>query len=142
MPLILPPYVAVSPDGKHILQEEFAYTYPGKGVTRWNITYAKQLVSAGFVIGLPIEIAREQMHAIITRNEFDIRKLVHVDDSEPGIAAPLVHKGQIIYQLIDGVHRCAKAYFGGRPFRAHLLTDKASRACWIDGPLELMPWGK
>jgi hypothetical protein len=137
----VPPFVVLAVDG-NVWAETYTFTCPGQEPpTRWNVSYAKQLVGCGCIVAT-VDIDRQTMMDISTRNEWNPAKLPYVDPSDPGIAAPFVHEGALIYILIDGTHRCVKALQQGVPFRAHLLTDDAARACHIEGPKERMPWSE
>jgi hypothetical protein len=115
---------------------------PADGLASWDVTIAKQLVAAGHIEAC-VEIPRDIMQGIADRNEEWIpAKLDAADPSVPGISVPMVLDGHIMYQLIDGNHRIAKALREGRTFQTYLLTAEASRACLIHGPAHRMPWGQ
>lgn len=118
--------------------EEYRYTVPGHGMLVWHITRAKEQVAAGHVVAC-VEMSREEMANTIARCEWDESHLLEVDITLPGIAAPFIWDGRIIYVPIDGIHRLVRAYREGKPFYFQLLTDAASRACLIEGPRELIP---
>lgn len=126
----------VVPAGEH---ECFNFIFVDGATAAWDVTLAQAFVAMGHTIALS-EIGREAMQAIADRNSWDPAKLDRVDPAQPGISVPIVHEGQVIYQLIDGMHRNARALRDGLPFSAYLLTDEASRACLIYGPAERMPW--
>ena len=129
----------IVPAGTH---ESFRFTFdePQDGDAIWDITLAQACVIAGHTVAC-VEIPRSEMQSIAERNEWDPARLDAVDPAVPGIAVPLVCDGRVMYVLVDGMHRNARALRDGRPFKAHLLTDDASLACLISGPAHRMPWG-
>lgn len=127
------------PAGRH---ESFRYQIPGEPDILWDVTIARAALEAGYLL-TEVEIPRSEMQEIANRNAWDPVKLDAVDPAIPGIGAPLVlPQLGVIYVLIDGLHRNARALRDGLPFRARLLTDDAARACFLEGPLHLMPWGQ
>lgn len=125
----------------HVKLETFCYNVPGYPPIRWNVNAAKWAVANGGTIAL-VDITPEMMRDVAAKNSWDEAHLANVDPSVPGIGAPFVWGGGIIYVLIDGIHRNARALREGKGFKAHLLTDEAARRCLIEGPLALMPWGQ
>ena len=119
--------------------ETFRYTIPGHGTLIWNVSAAKDAIAAGQVL-TRVPIAREQMAGIVAKNEYEEARVAMVDPSRPGIGAPFLWEGRVEYLLIDGTHRCVKAYRMGVPFEVDLLTDEAAKACLIVWPLGLMAW--
>lgn len=122
--------------------QTFHYDVPGYARCWWDINLAREEADAGHLVATA-EIDRDQMQEISERNEFDEAKVELVDDSLPGIGAPLRIPPQfgtgIAYILIDGTHRCIKALRHGRIFKARLLTDEAADRCWIAGDERLRP---
>lgn len=116
--------------------ETFEYTIEAVGSILWNVTLAKQLIERRY--HAVVDIAVSDMQDIVERNEYDPNHLKNVDPTCPAIAAPILWEKKIIYVMIDGIHRCARALQDGLPFQAKLLTDDDARACWINGPMELM----
>ena len=88
--------------------EIFVYTVPGKGDITWDISEAKKRIKEAVLY--QIEIDRENMEEIIERYGFDATRLDSVDPIEPGIATVIKYKGKYSLIMIDGVHRCARAY--------------------------------
>lgn len=107
----------------------FEYTFYRGGLIIWNIDKAKELIAQGkFVTELPIE--PEQMRIIVERYDSDPAHYDDVDPSIPGISAPIINDdGSIIYVLIDGIHRCGRAFRDGLGFSARFLSDEDSRSC-------------
>ena len=127
------------PAGVH---ESFRFTFEnGDGDALYDITIAKACVVAGWTVAC-VEIPRAMMADIAERNEWDPARLDRVDPAIPGIGVPMLLDGAVIYALVDGMHRNARALRDGLPFKAHLLTDDAAQACLIAGPLHRMPWGR
>lgn len=107
----------------------------------WNINQAKVEVATASSVIATVEIERDQMQIIATRSEFDEAHLPRVDITQPGIGAPVVlPDGSVAFILIDGTHRCVRAYREGRPFFARLLTDEAAARCVITAPEGRLPW--
>lgn len=127
--MALPIFTVVSLDGAHCAVETFLFTPEnGEPPIRWNVSYAKQLVAAGYYVALkPVD--RETMQQISERNSWDPAHVETVDETTPGIAAPYLHEGTLIYILIDGIHRCVKALRKGTSFHAYLLSYEAETAC-------------
>jgi hypothetical protein len=132
-----------------LLRDPFVETYmfhTNAGETAfYNISMAEEIVRRGLEQGLKIqivEIDRHNMQGIVERNGWD---QAHVDEttlSTPGLAAPVRGlDGQVFYLLIDGTHRCVRAYQRGLPFFAYLLPDPAAKACCLFASPGLMPWG-
>jgi hypothetical protein len=118
----------------YAILETFRYKFPtGEPDIVWDIGAARQAVTAGAILSPePVKIEPAMMREISEANEWDPARLDHADPDEPGIAAPILDEGQIIYILIDGQHRNARALRDGKPFSAYLLTDQASRACVLE----------
>ncbi len=116
--------------------ETFRFEIPDVGIILWNITLAKDLIEQRSQD--IIEIVKEEMVKIVLRNEYDHDHSNHVDPSIPGIGAPIVFENTIIYMLIDGIHRCARALRDNVPFYARLLTDDDARACILQCPEEVL----
>jgi hypothetical protein len=116
------------------LQQVFRYTLDtGEPDIVWDINKAKAMVAAGLVEWpQPQPITLAMMQEIADANEWEPEHVDEVDPSRPGIAAPILHQGQVIYILIDGHHRNARALREGRSFSAYLLTNEASRACVVE----------
>jgi hypothetical protein len=120
--------------------ETFTYEVPGYQPVRWDILQAKAHVQAGHVL-TRLTLSRETQQDIADRNTWDPAKLDQSDPTVPGIAAPLVYDGRtVMYVLIDGLHRNARALRDHRPFQAYLLTDAAARDCVLEGDPRLLPW--
>ena len=120
--------------------ETFTYEIPGYGTLHWNVTHAQRAVAAGQVEA-HVTVDREQLAAIAAKNEWTQARVDQADPTIPGIGAPVIWQGQIIYILIDGTHRAVRAHQTGVPFEADLLTEAASRACLIAGVPGLIPGG-
>ena len=138
----------LGPDGKLYVEyvggddfkvEEYVHHIDGYPPLRWNVTLAKALVRQGQVL-TTVDVPREELVNITTRNEWDPAHAALVDCAQPGIAAPIIWEGRLTYMPIDGTHRCARALQLGVPMRMQLLTDDAAKRCY-SGPVELMPWG-
>lgn len=122
-----------------VKHESFTYEIPGHGKIIWDVTTARERADAGG-IAATVMIDKEQMELIARNNDWQASKLAHVDIAIPGIGAPMVWQGQIIYVLIDGTHRCVRALHEGKPFEARLLSDDAARQSVLFAPAGLMPW--
>lgn len=128
--------------------EWFEYRIEGEpGTLIWNVTKARALVASGHGTFDCVPISREVMQDIANQNEWDPSHVAKADPALPGIASPLIVPNNlhgmvgdrvIIYQIIDGIHRCVRALQLGLPFSAHLLTDEAARACY-QGPTGYIP---
>lgn len=118
----------------------FTYEVPGFAPVHWDITFAIAEAEAGHVVAT-VAIEPEHMAAIRAGNAWDAAKLDTVDPTIPGIGAPIIIEGKVIYILIDGTHRCVRCLRDGLPFHARLLTDEAARRCVLSGPAALLPWG-
>jgi len=119
--------------------ERYRYTVPGHGDLVWDVLRAKEEVRLGHVLAT-IELPRDEQQNIMERCDWDPTHLPHVDITQPGIAAPFVWEGAIMYVPIDGIHRITRAYREHRTFYMHCLTDAASKAAFLEGPEYLMPW--
>lgn len=125
--------------GLTLKQQTFVYSVPGYDLPlRWDIGRAKAQVEAGHVLA-SVFMQKAQLQEVAERDEWDENHLAHVDPRSPGIAVPVIWEGQITYVLIDGVHRAVRNLREGNAFLVALLTDDAARACFIDGPRELLP---
>lgn len=119
--------------------EVYHYDVPNYGRLTWDVTRAKEQVAAGFIqTPNPVEIPRAELRNLMIRCDWTEAHVAEVDPSVPGIAAPFIWGGQIIYVPIDGIHRAVRAFRDEVPFSVWLLTDAASRACIVDGPLKLL----
>jgi hypothetical protein len=128
--------VEVSIEGREVFQ----YDVPGFPTLWYDVTAAKAAIERGEFC-TTAEIEREQMRHVMERNEWTEAELASVDPSEPGIAVPFMPVPDlIVYMLIDGTHRCVKAYRENRPFFARCLTDKAAAGCLMNYPHPLMSW--
>jgi hypothetical protein len=116
------------------IQQTFRYKFPtGEPDIVWDIGAARQAVTRGLtVLPEPVRIEPAMMRDISESNEWDPERLDGVDPDEPGIAAPIIDEGRVIYILIDGQHRNARALRDGKAFSAYILTDQASRACVLE----------
>src|SRR5262245_26727340 len=109
----------------HLNHETYMYTLHGSGgVIVWDVSLAQALMAAEGGIGL-LEVDREQQRHVATTYEITEAKVAQADISQPGIAAPIIWDGDpslgshgILYVLIDGIHRTARAYREGQPFYA------------------------
>ena len=117
----------------------FTYTIPDVGGITWDINRAMAEVDAGQVLAT-LEVPRDQLESIREKNSWDPGVVAKADPSQPGIGAPIVHEGRVIYVLIDGTHRAVRALQDGVPFMACLLTDEAARRCVLRGDDALLPW--
>ena len=127
------------------LREGYTYDVPGGGQVRWCVTSARALIEANPAANVfrVEEIPLSEMAEIAKRTSWDPARLDEVDPSIPGIAAPIVlPEYGVVYILIDGLHRNARALRDGHTFHARLLTDGVARQCLLEGALELMPWGQ
>ena len=118
--------------------ETFQYDIPGHPPVCWNVTAAKRAVAAGQVVAR-VTVPPDQLAAISQKNDWTQAGVDRADPTVPGIGAPLIWDGGILYVLIDGTHRAVRALQTGVPFDADLLTDDASRACLITAPTALIP---
>lgn len=122
--------------------ETYQYSMPGYDDVWWNVSRAKDEIAAGHIL-TTVPIERDQMEGIAEKCGFDEARLDRVDDSQPGIGAPLLIPDEgIIYVLIDGTHRCVKALRAGRIFSAQLLTDDAAARCVMSGDARLFGKGR
>lgn len=117
--------------------ETYEYTIPGYETVWWNISRAKWEVRDPANVEVTVPIERDQMQAIADRNDFDPDHLATVDETQPGIGAPIFIEDEVAYILIDGTHRCVKALRADRPFYAQLLTHAANERCLLRGDLRL-----
>lgn len=122
--------------------ERFEYLIPGYAPLVWNIVLAKQLAADPRWVESIVTIGRSEMRAITERNSWEPSRVADVNIADPGIGAPFIWEGTASYLLIDGTHRCVRAYRERKPFAVRLLTDEAARRCYISGPTDLMPWGQ
>jgi hypothetical protein len=120
--------------------QRFVYEVPNVGTLEYSITCAQAAIDRG-AIEATVLMTEEQMRDVVAKNEIDHARLDDVDPAVPGIGAPIVWEGAIIYILIDGSHRCARALRDGTPFRVHLLTDQAAADCLVRGVAALLPPG-
>ena len=121
-----------SPLVLHVIPETFDYDISQVGRITWNVTLAKQLIARrdqGLVI-----IERVEMQAIADWSAFDEAHIRDVNPQVPGIGAPILWEGRIIFVLIDGIHRNVRALREGLSFQARLLTDEDARRCVISAP--------
>ena len=125
------------PDIRLVREEGFTYEIPGVGEMIWNVALAKALIASRYVEEVTLEPS--EMQAIAERSSYDEAHLKDVDPAIPGIGAPMIWEGQIIYVLIDGIHRCVRALREQRPFLARLLTDEDARLCVVSAPAGLIP---
>ena len=118
----------------------FTYTFDNGDVIIWNADEAEKLLSAGgHRETIPVD--REQMEVLMARCEWDAKHVETANPDQPGIGAPVklvdpkdireAGGRDVIYIIIDGIHRCVRAYMEQRPFHVRLLTDAASRACVV-----------
>lgn len=110
--------------------EAFTFTTVLGETFTWDITRAREHVEKQDVAGLD-EIPIGVLQEIAASNEWEQSVVDKADPSRPGIAAPIVAMGQVIYILVDGTHRAVKALQQGRTFSAWLLTPAANRACLV-----------
>lgn len=124
----------------HFKLQYYKLTIPEHGELVWNITRAKECVARGELHQpTPMAITRPVMEKVIAQCEWDEDHLVHVDPAIPGISAPMIWEGHVIWIPIDGIHRIVRAVRENRPFSVWMLTEAASRACLLSGPLGLVP---
>lgn len=117
----------------------FTYTTERGHQLMWDVTRAKAEVAAGHTIAT-VPIAPSELAEIAARNDWTAARVAIADPTLPGIGAPMVWEGSVIYILIDGTHRAVRAHQTDGVFSAHLLTDEAARRCLLSGPPALMPW--
>lgn len=119
--------------------EMFEYVVPDHGTLVWNVTIAKLEAAEGNLIAT-VEMSREDMAGVVRQNSFEEAHLADVDITLPGVGAPVVWENKILYVMIDGTHRCVRAYREDKPFVVQLLTDEAAKRSFVGGPPNLMPW--
>lgn len=130
------------------LREWYEWTYNddvlppgGERVLAWDVTAAWGLVSsrAGRVErrepGVMFELAplpTEVAAVLLEQGAVDLAHVGHVDMSYPGliVMVPDEHGGEAAI-LIDGAHRCVRAYQEGRHFDGIILTREEDQACRI-----------
>lgn len=117
--------------------ETYTYEWASGSVT-WNITQAKQLIAEGRAVGWN-DVAHDQLQRIAERYDYDEATVARADPCVPGIAAPILDQGQVVYVIIDGIHRAVRAYRDGQPFIVLILSDEDSRACILGNPEGLIP---
>jgi len=110
--------------------ETYLYTFDDGHTIRWNITQAVSYVQ-GLPLSAAVPIPRADLQVFVDNNEPDPARYDLVDCRVPGIAAPILSEGAVVYTLIDGNHRAGRALRDGLPFSAYILTDEASRSCII-----------
>ena len=125
--------------------EAFTLTNYRGETLRWNVTKALELVAAGRVIRKE-RLSAEVMLSVAENNEWTDDGVANADPSVPGIAAPVVENGAVMFVLIDGIHRCVRSIVdlasgveGAKPFEAWLLTADANRECLMIAPDYLVP---
>jgi hypothetical protein len=64
-----------------------------------------------------------QLARIAATYAYDRAHVARIDPRRPGIAAPIAHDGQVLYVVIDGIHRAVRAHETGQPFCCDVLTD-------------------
>lgn len=127
---------------RHGLRHQtFRYFLPGEPDIVWDINAAENIIRRGTAGALgflelpaPQPIPPDQMRSIAEKNAWDPAMIHLADPSVPGIAAPLINEGAIMWVLIDGMHRNARALRDGLPFAAWLLSDQGSRLCLLTDP--------
>ena len=113
----------------------------GNYIAQWDIDQAIREVAEGNFFAIDW-LTDEAKQGVYERCGWDADKLARVDPSIPGIGAPLriPSLGVVSYILIDGTHRCVRAYLEKLPFGAKLLTDEAAKRCLVRADPELIPW--
>jgi hypothetical protein len=104
----------------------------------WDITKALELItfSCAAVVEMPAEEMEQTLHIV----KHSAARFNEVDHSIPGIGAPLYDNGVLVMRLIDGTHRCGKAWHLGHQFWVRVLRREASRACILEcGDWRLIP---
>lgn len=104
----------------------------------WDITKALELItfSCATVVEMPAEAMERTLHTV----QHTATRFNEVDHSIPGIGAPLYDNGVLAMRLIDGTHRCGKAWHLGHQFWVRVLRKEASRACILEcGDWRLIP---
>ena len=110
--------------------ETFQYTWPDGKQAVWDIRQCETWLSCR--PHLEDDIPCTVLEDIVASNDPDLTYLAYVDPRIPGIAAPIMENGDVVYILIDGNKRAAKLLMNaGRSFRVRLLSDAESRACVI-----------
>ena len=117
--------------------ETYTYEWPGGSAT-WNIAKAKQCILDGRAAGWN-DVPRDQLQIIADRYEYDEAKVTLADPSIPGIAAPILDQDQVVYVIVDGIHRAVRAYRDGQPFIVLILSDSDSRTCILGSWEGLVP---
>jgi hypothetical protein len=121
------------------IEEVFEYTVPDRGTLLFNIDAAKKAVADGRILRT-VEIDRAEMEHIASRNLIRAEYVAAADHTQPGIAAPMLVDDEVIYILIDGNHRCARAVQINAPFFAHILPVDAAIESIITFEPQLTPW--
>ncbi len=113
--------------------EVYTHTLPNGELMIWDVSTAKAAVARGEIVA-EIDMDIAAMRHVVEHNEYDEAIVARANIAQPGIAAPCVWQGQVCYLLIDGSHRCVKAYRAGQAFRVTLLSDRAGDSCLLAGP--------
>jgi hypothetical protein len=127
--------------------DTFTYTLEAGGYLSWDITRAKRWVvdqlRAGKAATLTLaEMPRAEMARIATTWDINEAWVAGANPEYPGLSAPILDPAQggaVTYVLIDGVHRCVKAYREGKPFKAIVLPDAVAWDCLLDAPAWASP---
>ena len=126
-----------------IRHEIYTFTFQpsGKQVT-WDVSKAKEMVRKGEVF-MKMPVPREQLEIIVKTYEWQEEAVKSADLAWPGIGAPIIVEEDghlaITYTLIDGIHRCIKAYRENKEMFAWTLTDWGSWNCIMQADAETVP---
>jgi hypothetical protein len=126
--------------GNHVFSE---YTLPGLGTWVYNVTTAEALIAAR--PREPVKLHVSMMEAVTTQYTYDERHVSAVSPLDPGIALPLyVPWGNDVHLrpwssnegliLIDGIHRCVRAYRNSMFFFAYTLSPLEALECLRRAP--------
>src|SRR5262245_40611355 len=124
--------------------DTFTYKLTAGGWLTWDIFRAKHWVNAQLRAGKAAtlqvtDMPREEMARVATSWEYTEAFVPKANPEVPGLCAPILdpaHHGAVTSILIDGVHRCVKAYREGKPFQLIMLPSPIAWECLLDAP----PW--
>lgn len=122
-----------------LFAETYSYEIPGHAPMLWNVSQAIIECENGHVDAV-VPIAHAEMAGIVNQCGWDEAHLARADPERPGIAAPIRLDGVVFFILIDGTHRCVRAYREQRPFLARCLSLEAAQRCVLLAPSELLAW--
>jgi hypothetical protein len=115
-------------------QEDEIYRVEHKReVLYFNVTKAKELAPKHATLET---LETERVEMLLAVNTPDPEHTLHVDDclEEPGLVGLLydnVERDFVEIVFLDGTHRLARCRQLGLPCRVHVLSEEATRACYL-----------